>query len=71
MHKVTAVVFDPQVKRVDPDYVGEIFEIEVERWHEAIDQLLNEWQTRHPMPYRVYGVDDLHIRAMSIMKIDD
>jgi len=70
-YRVTAVVFDPEQKRVESDYAGEIFQFEVSTWYLAFDRLLAEWTARHPLLVRTYGVEDLEIRTMAMIKKDD
>lgn len=71
MHRVTAVVFNPELKRVESTYKGEIIEFEVAHWYLAMDRLVDEWRAMHPTLFAAYGVDELEIRAMTMMRIAD
>lgn len=71
MHRVTAVVFDPELKRVEASYKGEIVEFTVPNWYMAFDKLIDEWKARHPSLYAAYGIDDIEVRAITMIRLGD
>jgi hypothetical protein len=71
-HRVTAVVHDPEQERVlGVKYVPELFVFETSMWYEAFDILTGLWIERHPPLNVGYGLDDLEIRSISMVKVED
>ena len=75
MHKVTAVVFDPQrAEHPDPrvsSTATELYEFEVSTWYEALDRLTSEIQRRHSSLVRVLGMDHYIVKAISMVHEPD
>lgn len=72
-HRVTAVVYDQRLAKEMGEelYLPDVFMFEVAQWYEALDMITIEWAKRYPSMSRTYGVDDLEIRSITIMKLPD
>lgn len=75
MHKVTAVVFSPRMAAHFIESIKteatQLYEFEVAQWYDAFDTLIREIEKRQPASSRTYGVEDLEIKAITIMKVPD